>query len=297
MKQLFLAFVIFTLGTCLASTSASATDSYPKQDLLLEPSVLASASDAAQYIVLDARHEQSFSAGHIPFARLVDHATWADSFGDGDNTLEWSKRIGLLGVNRDSKIVVYDDNQSKNAARIWWILRYWGAQDVRLLNGGWVSWEQGKFTIEKKSSRFSPTQFIAVADPSRIATKRDLLVSLKVGGNQIVDARSEKEFCGLEALSNKRAGAIPGAKQLEWIDLIDPTTQRFKAASDLKRLFDNAGVKLDMPTTTHCQSGGRAAVMAFALELMGAKEVRNYYRSWGEWGNVTDTPIVQSPLK
>ena len=64
---------------------------------------------------------------------------------------------------------------------------------------------------------------------------------------------------------------MPGAKQLEWIDLIDKRTHRFKSAAELKKLFADAGVELDRPTAAHCQSGGRAAVMAFGLELMGGK--------------------------
>ena len=86
--------------------------------------------------------------------------------------------------------------------------------------------------------------------------------------------------------------AIPGAKHLEWIDLIDKQTQRFKAADQLRTLFAAAEIKLDRPTATHCQGGGRAAVMAFGMELMGASSVANYYASWGEWGNADDTPIV-----
>ena len=93
-------------------------------------------------------------------------------------------------------------------------------------------------------------------------------------------------------LKNRRGGAVPGAKHLEWSDLIDKDTQRFKPAAELRNLFRDAKITLDRPTATYCQSGGRAAVMAFGLELMGAKDVSNYYRSWAEWGNADDTPAV-----
>jgi len=109
---------------------------------------------------------------------------------------------------------------------------------------------------------------------------------------QIIDARSEGEFCGTEKSNNKRAGAIPGAKHLEWIDLLDKNSQRFKSAGEINKLLADAGIDLNEKTTAHCQSGGRASVMAFGLELMGAKDVSNYYRSWSEWGNTSDTPIV-----
>ena len=109
---------------------------------------------------------------------------------------------------------------------------------------------------------------------------------------QIVDARSNDEHCGVDTRDNKRGGAIPGAKHLEWSDLIDQDTHRFKSAAQLSKLFAQAGIDLSRPTASHCNGGGRAAVMVFGLQLMGAPQVRNYYRGWGEWGNADNTPIA-----
>ena len=142
----------------------------------------------------------------------------------------------------------------------------------------------------------APVTFAAKARGGRLATKDQILKSLDGGDLQVVDARSEKDFCGIDKLANKRAGAIPGAKHLEWTDLLDKETHRFKSPAELKKLFDAAGIKLDRPMATHCQSGGRAAVMAFGLELMGAEDVGNHYRIWSEWGNAEDTPVV-TPMK
>ena len=113
---------------------------------------------------------------------------------------------------------------------------------------------------------------------------------------ELADARSEAEHCG-DDIKAKRGGAIPGAMHLEWKEALDPATHRFKKPEELARLFQQAGIDLHKPTVTHCQSGGRAAVMAFTLELMGADQVSNYYRSWSEWGNDPDTPVVQPPRK
>lgn len=274
-----------------------AADAYPRSDLLVEPTVVAKGEEAKRFVVLDARDKAKYATGHVPGAKWVDHAEWAKSFGNGQDAAGWSKRIGALGIKADTKVVVYDDNHSKDAARIWWILRYWGVADVRLLNGGWVGWEAGKHPTETTDSAVTGADFKAVAAPDRLATKDELLKSLTGGKLQIVDARSEGEFCGIDSLKNKRAGAIPGAKQLEWIDLIEKDSHRFKSPDELKKLFDAAGIKLDRPTATHCQSGGRAAVMAYGLELMGAKDVRNYYNSWSEWGNADDTPVVKPEPK
>ncbi|MCU0705576.1 MAG: sulfurtransferase [Fimbriiglobus sp.] len=289
---LLLPALLATLGVVRAGD-----DPYPRPELLIEPARLGKADVARGFVVLDAREKARYDDGHVPNARWVDHAAWAKAFGHGGDAAGWAKRIGALGVGPDTKVVVYDDNSTKDAARIWWLLRYWGVEDVRLLNGGWNGWLAGKHPTSKEEVKPAPVAFEAKARPDRLATKEQLLKSLTGGGLQIVDARSEKEFCGVEKMANKKAGAIPGAKQLEWIDLIDKDTQRFKPAADLKKLFAAAGIDPTKPTATHCQSGGRAAVMAFGLELMGSKDVSNYYPSWSEWGNADDTPVVPGKVR
>jgi thiosulfate/3-mercaptopyruvate sulfurtransferase len=79
---------------------------------------------------------------------------------------------------------------------------------------------------------------------------------------------------------------------LEWSDLLDPETDRFKPPAELRKLFDQAGIDLAKPVAAHCQSGGRASVMVFAMTLMGAQDPRNYYPGWSEWGNTEDVPVV-----
>jgi thiosulfate/3-mercaptopyruvate sulfurtransferase len=285
---------MFRSMALLASTAlvslANASDQYPRADLLVEPPALAKADSL---VVLDARPKKDYDAGHVPNARWVDHSTWARLFGEGGDAGGWAKRIAALGVANDSKVVVYDANQFKDAARIWWILRYWGVKDVRLLNGGWNGWTAAMLPTDSQTPSVMPSNFQPRPRAERLATKGELLQSLDRKSLQIVDARSRKEHCGLDTLTNKRAGAVPGARPLEWSDLIEPKTHRFKPPAELRKLFAEAGVDLDRPTATYCQSGGRAAVMAFGLELMGAKDVSNYYRSWSEWGNVADTPIVK----
>jgi thiosulfate/3-mercaptopyruvate sulfurtransferase len=278
-------------GLSFVGTSLMAAENYARPDLLIQPTELATV--AGQFVILDARDHVKYEQGHIPAARWVDHATWAKSFQDGQDTESWSKRIAGLGIDADSKVVVYDDDWSKEAARIWSILRYWGVSDVRLLNGGWHAWTEAALPVEPEAPQPpAPTMFVAKPQAERLATKQKLLDSLKDNSLQIIDARSEGEFCGTEKSNNKRAGAIPGAKHLEWIDLLDKKSQRFKSAGEIAKLFADAGIDLNEKTAARCQSGGRASVMAFGLELMGAKDVSNYYHSWSEWGNASDTPIV-----
>jgi thiosulfate/3-mercaptopyruvate sulfurtransferase len=281
--------------TCLALLlfpAAAEPATYPRPDLLVEAGELARAKDVR---VLDARGKGKYQGGHIPGAVWVDHVTWARAFEDGRATGTWARRIGALGIGPDTRVVVYDDNRAKDAARIWWILRYWGVRDVRLLNGGWRAWQAAGGPVEKGENRPRAVEVRLEPQTARLATKGQIVEAL-AGKPQILDARSADEFCG-KAETAKRNGAIPGAVHLEWSDTLDPKTGRFKSAAELTKLFQEAGVDPSRPATTYCQSGGRAAVLAFAVELMGGKQVRNYYRSWSEWGNAEDTPIVKPKPK
>lgn len=282
---------LLALGMMLVS---SETKEYVKPELLVEPAALAGGG----FVMLDARPRDQYAAGHVPGAFWISAAEWSKSFDQGQDVAGWQERIGALGLSPKTKVVVYDDNLAKDAARVWWILRYWGFEDVRLLNGGWKSWQAEKGATETtEPTAPAPTapELKPVAD--RLATKEQILASLGAQDLQIIDARSEAEFCGDEKLKNPRAGAIPGAKHLEWDDLLDPRTGRFLPAAELADVFAKSGVDLEQRTATHCQSGGRASVMAFGMELMGAEQVGNYYRSWHEWSNAPDAPVVKGEKK
>lgn len=284
---LCLALVILTV-TPIPSTAAG---SYPNPHLLVEAKDLQGPAKE-RLRILDARPRAAYDAGHIPGALWVDHADWAKGFGDGQDAVAWSKRLGALGIDRGTPVVVYDANSSREAARIWWILRYWGVEDVRLLNGGWLAWTKAGGRSDGQPGTVTPTQPRLQTRPQFLATKTDLLQQLQQADLQVVDTRSKDEYCGLSQTA-RRNGSIPGARHLEWSDLLDPQTQRFKGPQEITRILNEAGIDPQRPAVTYCQTGGRASVVAFALELMGAGQVRNYYRSWAEWGNDPDTPIAK----
>lgn len=285
-----LALVLFAAG-CSKPVEEAA---YAKPGLLMEPRALADSleDENRELIILDARPASEYEQGHVPAARVIDVSEWKAEFGDGEDAQAWSQRIGRLGIAGDTPVVIYDDNASKDAARVWWILKYWGHQDARLLNGGWKSWTSADLPVSSEEpSEVTEVEFRPAVQSQRLADKSDVLEILKQGDVQIVDTRSKDEYCGVDPMSNQRGGAIPGAMHLEWKDLIDSKTDRFKPARELTVLFEEAGIDPKKPVATHCQSGGRASVMAFALELMGGDQVSNYYRGWSEWGNHEELPI------
>jgi thiosulfate/3-mercaptopyruvate sulfurtransferase len=265
---------------------------YAKPRMLMEPAQ-AAALLPGRVVVLDVRPRAAYDKGHVAGARWVDLAVWNKAILADEGVEKWADRVGGLGIDGLLSVVIYDDDRSREAARAWWILRHVGLDDVRILNGGWKAWKDAGHKVETEAPEVVKKTPMLKRDADRLATRAQIQEAIKSGKvGQLLDARSKDEHCGVKQTA-KQSGAIPGAKHLEWSDAIDAKTGRFKSASELKKLLADAGVKLDQPTTTYCQSGGRAAVLAFVFELVSGKPAANYYRSWAEWGNHPDTPIVK----
>jgi thiosulfate/3-mercaptopyruvate sulfurtransferase len=265
-----------------------AADPYPNAHILIEPEALLKL-DAKGLVILDARDEGAYKSGHIPGAVRFPVSDWGKAVPDKPEA--WAKRLADLGVRPKTAVIVYGGADVRDAARAWWLLKYAGAENVRLLNGGLPAWEKASGTSETKVNNPAAVEVESAAvKPGRLAEKKDVLAAVKDKNAQILDTRSEDEYCG-RTNTAKRNGAIPGALWIEWTELIGKD-KKFKSAEELRALFAERKVDLEKPAVTYCQSGGRAAVVAFGLELMGAKNVRNYYKSWAEWGNAPDTPVA-----
>jgi thiosulfate/3-mercaptopyruvate sulfurtransferase len=277
----------------LSITSAATSDQYARPELLLDPTTLAQELESSDFMLFDVRDKEEYEQAHLPDAYHIDHRVWSGAFRDDNDGKQWSQRIGDLGISHDSRVVVYGDTLNTKAAQIWWILRYWGVSDVCLLNGGWKQWNaNGLPTTSVKPPPVTTVDFTAAPQGSRLATKDQIVESLAENKLQIVDSRSIGEFRGKIRGGNKRGGAIPHAKHLEWRVLIDSETGCIKSPQEVLQHLKQAEIDLSKPTVVHCQAGGRSSLTTFALELMGADHARNYYRGWGEWGNDDDTPIV-----
>ena len=297
MRNLLIAATVLIAGSTVApaadntNTANTANAAYPQAHLLIEPPALQQAIAQGKVVVLDARTRQAYEAGHIATARWVDHDDWSQSFAAKPDADAFSKRIGALGIANDTPVVIYDDQMSKNAARIWWILRYFGHTQAQLLNGGWVTWTAEERPTTQDIPADNTAAFKPQVESRRLTNSDDVLAGLAGSQLQMLDVRSFGEHCGLDKLKNARGGAIPGARHLEWSDLLDDETHRFKSPQQLQALFTESGLDLTRPIATHCQSGGRASVMAFGLELMGGKDVRNYYDILTARGNDESRPI------
>lgn len=259
---------------------------YPAPNLLVE----VEEPKLKQYHVLDVRAKAKYDAGHIPGAVHADVAPWSKAVlaGKADAAF-WKAELAKAGVSPRLPTVVYSDDV-RDTARAWWLLKLAGVPDARVLNGGLRAWTAAKLPTATEATAATAEPHDWKPDAARLADKAHVLSVLKDGGAACVDARTAEEFTGEKALA-KKGGHIPGAAHLEWAELLDPKTDKFLPPPDLIKLVKDRKIDLGRPQVTYCQGGGRAAVVAFGLELAGAKAVRNYYPSWGEWGNATDTPV------
>jgi thiosulfate/3-mercaptopyruvate sulfurtransferase len=212
-------------------------------------------------------------------------------------TLE--KLLGQSGVSNDATVVLYGDNNNWFAAYAFWQLKYYGHQDVRLMNGGRKKWLEEKRSLTSDAPKVTPATYRAIGpDESVRARKEDVsrLLEQKASG-QLVDVRSVDEFTGKiiapPGLSEtaQRAGHIPTAANIPWAQAANEDGT-FKSADQLRQLYQGKGVTGQGEVIAYCRIGERSSHTWFVLKyLLGYDRVRNYDGSWTEWGNLVGAPI------
>lgn len=201
-----------------------------------------------------------------------------------DDTAYWQDQIARLGLGRDALTVVLDDGGMTEAARVWFILQYFGLP-AAVLNGGYPELTDipQQALAASKAPQLSPGSG-PVGLMDRHHLNRDL------GSVQIFDARTQEEFDGDDLKGNARGGHLPGAHLLDHRDLL--TGRYLKSASDLAQLMSGAGFDRAQPVVSHCNGGGRAALAALAALVAGQSDVRVYYLSFSDWAADESCPLA-----
>jgi thiosulfate/3-mercaptopyruvate sulfurtransferase len=202
------------------------------------------------------------------------------------------------GISNDHTVVLYGDNNNWFAAWAFWQYKYHGHKDVRLVNGGRKKWELEKRELVTEVPSFSKTNYaIPASDESVRAYRRQVEDLLGRNSHNLVDVRSPDEFTGKVIAppgmteTAQRGGHIPSAKNIPWAKTANDDGT-FKTPSELRKLYEDAGVDFGKPTVAYCRIGERSSHTWFVLKyLLGVNDVKNYDGSWTEWGNLVGAPI------
>jgi thiosulfate/3-mercaptopyruvate sulfurtransferase len=232
-----------------------------------------------------------FRAGHLPGAQFIDldrDLTAAE--GPGRHPLpspeQFQEAMRAAGVDSHTRVVVYDDMGGFSAARLWWLLRYFGHPAAALLDGGIQAW--GEPLERGEGQRAARGGFVA-AEPDRSLVVDRGQVRAGVPG-VLIDARAGERYRGEQEPIDPKAGHIPGARNLVWRSLLGPDW-RFLPAAELRRLFGSVGAGAGTDVVIYCGSGVSSCVNVLAHELAGLGRARLYAGSWSDWSN-QDLPVA-----
>jgi len=245
----------------------------------------------------------NYELGHIPGAVLVN---WKQDINDPINRNILSKQayeqlMQRIGVNNDSTLVLYGDFNNWFAAFAFWVFKYYGYRDVRILNGGRKKWLAEDKPVTKDIPSYSEGNFKLEQQSEPDKNIRTFLnyVRNTLGTATLIDVRSPKEFTGeitappeYPTEHAQRGGHIPNALNIPWGQAVNDSDGTFKSVEELRRLYESKGVTPDKEVITYCRIGERSSHTWFVLSyLLGYPNVKNYDGSWTEWGNMIDNPI------
>ena len=236
---------------------------------------------------------------HIPGARFFD---FDGRICDPDSDLPhmmpeadlFTRELQLLGLRQDSVVVVYDVMGMFSSPRAWWMLRSMGCENVALLDGGLVAWDEADYPIESlaEEPEYQPGDFISRMDRASIADAAEVLAALDNDSVCVLDARPEPRFSGAteEPRPGLRRGHMPGALNLPFAEVFKHGL--LKPRDELREII--APLIADSERTIcSCGSGVTACIIAFAAEYVGYNNLAIYDASWCEWGLPdADYPVV-----
>jgi thiosulfate/3-mercaptopyruvate sulfurtransferase len=243
----------------------------------------------------DARAE--YEAAHIPGARFFD----IDEISDARSALphmvppveKFMSKLRAMGVGDGHQVVVYDTHGLFSAARVWWLFRLMGQENVAVLDGGFPKWQAEGRAIEDLPPMVRDRHMTVRRQNHLVKDVTQVSAAAKLGDHEIIDARAAGRFRGEEPEPRPglRSGHIPGSKNVPYTDLLN-ADKTMKDVGALRAVFEAAGVDLSKPAITSCGSGITAAVLNLALERIGRTDHALYDGSWAEWGAFPTLPVA-----
>ena len=212
---------------------------------------------------------------------------------------EMEQLLGSAGIDNNTTVVLYGDNNNWFACWAFWQLKYYGHNDVKVMNGGRAKWTAENRPLTTDAPDQAAKTYRASEPNQALRAYRDqVLASVNAGNIALVDVRSPDEYAGnllappnLPQEGAQRGGHIPGAANIPWAQAANEDGT-FKSADELQQLYGGKGIDGSKETIAYCRIGERSSHTWFVLtQLLGHSNVRNYDGSWTEWGSIVGAPI------
>ena len=259
-------------------------------------------NNAIRIVEVDYDPENAYKQGHIQGASLI---WWKRDINDPIrrdiiSKAQFEDLMSRNGITPESEVILYGDFNNWFAAFVFWIFKYYGHKNVKLMNGGRKKWELEKKPYTKDESQIQKTKYISLPpDEGLRAYLFDVRRAIDRQDTVLVDVRSPKEFTGeitappeYPMEHAQRGGHIPKANNIPWATAVNDADGTFKSVNDLKQIYESKGVTPDKDVICYCRIGERSSHSWFVLKyLLGYPQVRNYDGSWTEWGNMIGNPV------
>lgn len=247
---------------------------------------------------------EAWEAAHIPGSVFADLAT---DLSDGAHRLrfmmppaeQFAEAMGRCGVGNGSQVVLYDRAENMWAARVWWLLRAFGFDNARVLDGGWTAWTAEGRPTSAEPSLPPPARFTATLRPGLMVAREDVLDAIGERSTCIVNALNAAQHRG-DVAPYDRPGHITGSVNVPAMGsngVVDPATQKYREVSELKRRFTEAGAAPGQRVIAYCGGGIAASSAAFAALMAGYSEVAIYDASLSEWAADPELPMETSEAR
>ena len=257
---------------------------------IISASDLAKISKDENVTIISARTPADFKKVHITGAVNIDHKSLYAEQSMLKPTSEVAKILGDAGISDKKQLVIYDDGSGKYSGRMYWVLKYMGASNVKVLDAGMKGWRIARKPVTKNPTQVTPTTFTPKVNPKIIATMSQVNKAIVGSTGVLVDVRTPEEFAGT-AESKLRKGHIPSAINLEHKLVLNPDGT-MKSKDELSQLFVTAGITRNKEVILYCESSVRAGIVYLALtSFLEYPKVKVYDGAYLEWQANTSNKV------
>ncbi len=247
----------------------------------------------------DKNGRDEYRRGHIPGAVFLDIDTDLASprgQGPGRHPLPrpaaFAETMARSGIGADTHVIAYDDRGGATAARLWWLLHYFGHENVSLLDGGIVRWIAEGRPLQTDVPQVARAKFVVRPDPTRVVDRNTVDALRKDSHGLVLDVRAPERYEGRVEPIDPRAGHVPGAKSAPIAgNLVSPDDPRFLDPDTLRARYDALGADGAGRVVAYCGSGVNACQAIFAMQLAGTDALL-YEGSWSDWSSDPNAPVA-----